>query len=98
MARALILGLVLVMLSGAVGARAQAAPPDPAGFLPPKATIVRTVQGDVDGDGLSDAVVLYSVPGFASGPADASLLVLLARGDSFQPAHLFGAPPKDLRG
>ena len=96
--RSLILALVMMVLSGAVGVRAQAAPPDPSSFLPPKATVLRTVLGDVDGDGQPDSVVLYSVPGFGSGPADASLLVLLARGDGYQPAHLFGAPPKDLRG
>lgn len=97
MPRLLMLLLVAVFLSPDI-VGAQAAAPDPAGFLPPKATVLRTVQGDVDGDGLSDVVVLYSVPGFGSGPAEASLLVLLAQDTAYQPVHLFGTPTNDLRG
>jgi hypothetical protein len=99
MLRPVALALVIVLMLGAPGlVGAQSADPDPAAFLPPQARIVQVFPGDVDGDGQPDVVVAYMESRGASEAREASALVLLARGDSFQPVHLFGALPDDLRG
>jgi hypothetical protein len=92
-----ILLLLLVALPLGRITRARAIDGDPSEFLPSGAGILRTAQGDVDGDGRDDLVTLYTVPGPGSGPSHASLLVLLTTDDVPRPVHLFGKPPSDLR-
>jgi hypothetical protein len=93
-----ILLALLVQLLPAGTPRAQAIDADPADYLPSDAAIRQVVDGDVDGDGRDDRVVLYSLQATAAAIPRASLLVLGATDGGFQPAHLFGAPPQNLRG
>lgn len=78
--------------------RARAVDVDPTDFLPSGSGILRTVQGDVDGDGRDDLITLYALPSQGSAPPHASVLVLLLGDDGPKPVHLFGTPPSDLRG
>jgi hypothetical protein len=87
--------LMLVPYPPRVGA--QAGGRDPSGYVPEGTAIVKTVTGDVDGDGRDDVVALYSLKQSGATVARAGLLVLQAADDGVKPAHLFGAPPSDLR-
>jgi hypothetical protein len=90
--------LLFVVLPLAQITRARAVDVDPTDFLPSGSGVLRTVQGDVDGDGRDDLVTLYALPSQGSSPPHASVLVLLQADDGPKPIHLFGKPPSDLRG
>src|SRR6184192_627713 len=91
-----VLLLLFVVLPLAQITRARAVDVDPTDFLPAGSGILRTVQGDVDGDGRDDLVTLYALPSQGSAPPHASLLVLLLADGGPRPIHLFGAPPGGL--
>jgi hypothetical protein len=90
--------LLFVVLPLAQITRARAIDVDPTDFLPSGSGVLRTVQGDVDGDGRDDLVTLYALPSQGTSPPHASLLVLLLADDGPRPIHLFGVPPNSLRG
>src|SRR5215218_8230433 len=97
----LIASTVLAILTALLVPSPAAAQPtgaDPAVFLPRGTIVLKTISGDVDGDGRDDTVVLYSLrPSFSSVP-HGGVLVLVTTDDGVRPAHLFGEPPQHVRG
>ena len=79
-------------------ANAQPAEADPAAYVPRGATILKTLSGDVDGDGRNDTVALYSIKSPGATVARAGLLILATTDDGVRPVHLFGEPPGSQRG
>jgi len=90
--------LLFVALPLAQITRARTDEIDPSEFLPSGSGIMRTVQGDVDGDGREDLVTLYVLPGPGTTPPHANLLVVLMADDGPRPVFLFGKTPADMRG
>lgn len=93
----IVLALLVALLVNPSGARAQGSGLDPSGYLPKGTMTLKTVTGDLDGDGRDDLVALYSLRPSGSNIAHAGLLVLQTTDDGVKPLHLFGAPPNDLR-
>ena len=90
--------LLCVALPLAQITRARTDEADPAEFVPSGSGIIRTVQGDVDGDGREDLVTLYVLPSPGTTPPHANLLVVLMADDGPRPVFLFGKTPADMRG